>query len=183
MCSCPWRPWPRSSGVSLLCGQVNAAPLGCLLTMYARALPGGAARTRRCVGRPCSAEPLSALLPTRPLYAQEHRRIPWWSLDMRCRLLSCHWPWPLVARKGRPRRLPVGRVGDEQLGLINGGGPSVPSHVKMRSVGCLSPSIWLDGRVPEASASELHSAANAWRLMDRVVFGRAHPCFYLIVWF
>jgi hypothetical protein len=31
--------------------------------------------------------------------------------------------------------------------------------------------------------SELHWAIHAWRLMDRVIFGRAHPCFYLTVWF
>ena len=41
----------------------------------------------------------------------------------------------------------------------------------------------LDGRVPEGSAGELHWVIHAWRLLDRVVFGRTHPCFYLTVWF
>jgi hypothetical protein len=46
----------------------------------------------------------------------------------------------------------------------------------------LAPLIWPDGRVPEDSASELHWAIHAWRLMDRVILGRAHPCFFLTVW-
>ena len=44
-------------------------------------------------------------------------------------------------------------------------------------------SIWLPWRVPEGSAGELHWAIHAWRLLDRVGFGRAHPCFTLAVWF
>ena len=30
---------------------------------------------------------------------------------------------------------------------------------------------------------QLHWAIHAWRLLDRVEFGRAHPCFTLAVWF
>jgi hypothetical protein len=38
--------------------------------------------------------------------------------------------------------------------------------------------IWLEWCVPESSAGECNSAPYAWSLLDRLVFGRAHPCFY-----
>jgi hypothetical protein len=41
----------------------------------------------------------------------------------------------------------------------------------------------LDGRVSEGSTSKHHWMTHAWRLLDWVVFVRAHPCFYLTVWF
>jgi hypothetical protein len=47
----------------------------------------------------------------------------------------------------------------------------------------MSSSFWLQCRVPEGFAGELHWAIHAWRLLDRVEFGRAHPCFSLTVWF
>jgi hypothetical protein len=42
---------------------------------------------------------------------------------------------------------------------------------------------WLECPVPEGSTGELHWAIYAWRLLDRMEFGRAHPCFYLTIWF
>ena len=65
----------------------------------------------------------------------------------------------------------------------NGGGPRVSLAARRRSAGCLSPLIWLEGRVSEGSADELHWAIHAWRLLDRMVFDRAHRCFTLTVWF
>jgi hypothetical protein len=47
----------------------------------------------------------------------------------------------------------------------------------------MSSLFWLQCHVPEGFASELHWAIHAWRLLDRVGFGRAHPYFSLTVWF
>jgi hypothetical protein len=43
--------------------------------------------------------------------------------------------------------------------------------------------IWLEYRVPQGSTGKLQGAIHAWRLLDRVGFGCAHPCFSLTVWF
>ena len=77
----------------------------------------------------------------------------------------------------------TGGVGVCRSRANNGGGPRVPPCIKMKTCQMLSPSIWLPWRVPEGSAGELHWAIHAWRLLDRVGFGRAHSCFTLAVWF
>jgi hypothetical protein len=50
----------------------------------------------------------------------------------------------------------TGGVGAAQLGLNKRGGPRVPSRFNMRLAGCLSPSIWLDGRVSDSSTIKIH---------------------------
>lgn len=52
---------------------------------------------------------------------------------------------------------------------------------RLLSASCESPSIWLKCRVPEGSAGEIHWAIHAWRLLDRLGFGREHSCFSLAV--
>jgi hypothetical protein len=64
-----------------------------------------------------------------------------------------------------------------------GGGPRVSLLQRHRFVGCMSPLLWSNCRVAEGSAGKLHWATQAWRLLDRMEFGRAHPYFFLVVWF
>jgi hypothetical protein len=64
---------------------------------------------------------------------------------------------------------------------IKGGGPRVSLTPRWRSVWCLPLVIWLQCRVPEGPADKCNSASLAYSLLDRMVFGRAHPCFSLTV--
>jgi hypothetical protein len=47
----------------------------------------------------------------------------------------------------------------------------------------MSSSFWLQCLVPKVSTGKLHWAIHAWRLLDRMGFGLADPCFSLTVWF
>jgi hypothetical protein len=49
--------------------------------------------------------------------------------------------------------------------------PMVPTAQRGRSTGCLLSLIW-------PKCLELHWAPHAWRLLDRIGFWGAHPCFY-----
>ena len=117
------------------------------------------------------------------------------SADLRVRSCGGRWRAPSVSgcwaswwcrRPARRRRAgstpssPCFRV----LKMNKAGGPRVLLTSRLQSARCLSSLIWLDGRISEGSANEFHWATHAWRLLDRMVFDHAHPCFFcLTVWF
>jgi hypothetical protein len=59
-----------------------------------------------------------------------------------------------------------------------GGGPRVSLALRWRFAWCVPSLIWSECRVPKGSTDELHWARDAWRLLDRMSFGHAYPCFF-----
>jgi hypothetical protein len=64
------------------------------------------------------------------------------------------------------------------LELNKGDNPRVPLAPWRRSVWCMSSGIWPECRVSEGSTDELPSAPYAWRLLDPMGFGHAHPSLF-----
>jgi hypothetical protein len=52
----------------------------------------------------------------------------------------------------------------------NGSGHRILLAARLRSAGCLSPSIWWECNFPKRSAGVLEWTLHAWRLLDRIRF-------------